>query len=739
MSLYSLPVSVSDLIQLQFGLDFVNNTTEATSEAGLINQTQQTATVSSYAQQLIANNISLSQVAMAVDSLMFGVTDNVTELANLSVQFQPGQVANALKFGLNPTVYAAEALGLGLAGGNGTSNAFATDFGSLSVTQFASDVSGITGINAGAIQNFVQNWIKFYTANPASTFGLSVTLASYGAAFGDAVGAALLNPTVNGTLALLTSEVQNALIDNAEGQGLYQVGIPLIAEAPHLPLQGEAFPIPNAGGGLYGAVIDWAHFAGSAFDYAQFSSPQVGPLTILNAPGSFTLDTQHYGNSFPTGQDVIGAAGNGSLLTLILGNGTGPDAFGEVTAVGYPTVHIVAAGGTNFGHSDIVTGLVAPSGGQLVISGSGFLEIGDVSGAHVGTVTVGVSGGTITDVGVELSLGVTDAEMIDASNAPLLVMSAASLAGSVPGVTVLGGTSHNLLQGSLGGHLSTVTFSDDSVTGLSATIVGADNITGGHGGNDIISGNGGLDTIVLPSDHSGGDGVYFGVYFGADYEVLAITDGLDQAYPGFWGATVPTKIPQLFPSQNTGGTSADMSTVTGFRAVSGGDSIVFDWEAWNGDSTLLGPAQGDLVALNGFSTNGAAQLSKVWANSGSNSLLETGDNVLLYAPSNASLQNAQQLAAQLHTASDAVVLPGSGLSGFIGPSDDRHILVAYDASSNVNGTIQHAVNIADVDLVNMSTNNQSSTANLNVYASDMVHLVGVSLSNLTSDNIHFIQ
>jgi hypothetical protein len=54
------------------------------------------------------------------------------------------------------------------------------------------------------------------------------------------------------------------------------------------------------------------------------------------------------------------------------------------------------------------------------------------------------------------------------------------------------------------------------------------------------------------------------------------------------------------------------------------------------------------------------------------------------------------------------------------------------------GTIHHVVNIADVDLVNTSGSAQNSTANLNVYASDMVSLVGVSLAGLTSANIHFI-
>jgi hypothetical protein len=142
------------------------------------------------------------------------------------------------------------------------------------------------------------------------------------------------------------------------------------------------------------------------------------------------------------------------------------------------------------------------------------------------------------------------------------------------------------------------------------------------------------------------------------------------------------------------------------------------------------------VSLNGFSVVplGAANFSALWTDKGSNTSLKTTDNVLLYAPSDASLQNAQQLAAQLHT-SDAIVLPGLGN---IAPSEDKHIMVAYDTSSNVNGSIQHAVNIADVDLVNMSANNHNSTANLNVYASDIVHLVGISLTSLIPDNIHFI-
>src|SRR6476660_496133 len=237
MSLFALPVSVSDLETLQQGIEFHTNTPEATTEAALI--TAGTATVASYAQQLINNNISLSQVAMADDSLMFGATDTVAELTKLSTQFLPAQVTHAIAAGFNPTVYAAEALGLALAGGNGTSTAFATNFGSLSVSDFASAVAIVTGVNPNGIQQFVTNWINFYTANPAATFGLSVTLASYGASFGDAVGVALLNQTA----ANLPPLVANALIDNAEGT--YVVGVALALQVPHTPLQGETITPPT--------------------------------------------------------------------------------------------------------------------------------------------------------------------------------------------------------------------------------------------------------------------------------------------------------------------------------------------------------------------------------------------------------------------------------------------------------------------------------------------------------------
>ena len=252
MSLTALPVTVSDLTQLQQGVEFFTNTSEATTEAAAINAPNATETVFTYAARLIQNNISVSQVAMADTAIIEGGTIPVGDTATpntltfLSTQFLPAQVANAVAHGLNPTVYASEALGLALAGTTG----FNTNFGNLSQTQFLQAVANATGVNPTAISGFLANWIAFYTANPPA--GLSVTQAAFGATFGDAIGVALLNLTSANLQTVISTNtaannfspntiaglVANALIDNAEGK--YATGTSLGALPAHQPLQGEA-------------------------------------------------------------------------------------------------------------------------------------------------------------------------------------------------------------------------------------------------------------------------------------------------------------------------------------------------------------------------------------------------------------------------------------------------------------------------------------------------------------------
>jgi hypothetical protein len=730
MSLFGLPVTVNDLIQLQQGLTFTSNTNAAQTEAAKINAGMDT--VANYANTLLADQgdtgVDLSGVTMAVSALMEGSTIPVGDantpntLTLLSTVFLPPQAANAIAHSLPTTVYAAEALGLALS----TLPGFQS-FVNLDIDQFSQAVSTATGINSGAIKQWVTNWEGFYTAHPQNA--TSVTQAAYGAAFGDAVGVALANPTVNGTIALLVNEERNALIDNAEGS--YQAGILLSAEPPHIPLQGEAFPIPNAGGGSLGSTIDWFDTAATqGFNYAQFIAPaQSGPLTIDRAPLVFTLDTQHFGTNnieIDAATDVFGRLG--ALCTLILGDNTSGETLGSVTTHGYSTVEIVVADSSSKSPGDRMSGLATltdrpPAPSDLVISG------------HGGSLLVnGLAAGSITDDGVSLDIegGLEVFGKIDASHAPGLLMTvpAIPLDGTAAGVTVLGGSQGNILQGSLGQQTSTVHFSNGS-TGLAHTFVGADNITGGSLGGDFIFGDGGADQITLPPNRSQSDTVIFGLQDnGSSSNVLAITDGNDAAYLGSWGASAtPIPIPNLFPPGNTGGTSFDDTRIATFL---GGDRLEFSVLAWNGASTGFGgfATQGDLVNLSGVIpvASGDAQLSAVWVNSSSNSALKTSDNVLRYAPSDASLNNASELAPLLHTSTDAVTLPG-----LIPPGAGVHILVAY----NLAGFNFPVMTIADVDLVNTGNTPQNSTANVNIYASDMVTLLGVSLTDLIPANIHF--
>src|SRR5262249_57904092 len=68
--------------------------------------------------------------AVAVEATMYGATGTSAEIINLTTNFLPAQIANAISHGLNPQVYACEVLGLAFAFGNETgSTAFANNFG----------------------------------------------------------------------------------------------------------------------------------------------------------------------------------------------------------------------------------------------------------------------------------------------------------------------------------------------------------------------------------------------------------------------------------------------------------------------------------------------------------------------------------------------------------------------------------------------------------------------------------
>ena len=134
--------------------------------------------------------------------------------------------------GLNPTVYAAEALGLAMAS--------APFFNSYNGPLFAQSIGLTTGVSPDAVAGWFNNWKEFYAGPGANAHaGLTVEQAAAGATFGDAVGAGLLssNPQDARWDANLWGRVANTLINTAEGI----TGEPQDGYYFHRPLQGELF------------------------------------------------------------------------------------------------------------------------------------------------------------------------------------------------------------------------------------------------------------------------------------------------------------------------------------------------------------------------------------------------------------------------------------------------------------------------------------------------------------------
>ena len=250
MSLYALPVTSSDLTQLQDGIQFFTNDAQAQTQATLINSNQ--GTVFSYAQTLLANNVSTSQVAMGTFAYALGKTDTVAHLDGIATVFLPPQVKFAVDQNLagGPTVFAAQVYSLALA----TSFAdFRTSLTSqVANNTFVTNTANLTGTNASAIQNFFTVWFNFYTANPIAAPGLTATQAAAASAYGDALGVALdrgpndTGPGIEAARAIQNA-VANALFDIAQTASsppgaTYKDGVPITS----LP---TAHPVPRRGPG----------------------------------------------------------------------------------------------------------------------------------------------------------------------------------------------------------------------------------------------------------------------------------------------------------------------------------------------------------------------------------------------------------------------------------------------------------------------------------------------------------
>jgi hypothetical protein len=209
-------------------------TTEATSlHAGAHTESQ-------YISDLLAQAADTTIPAIAVEASMYGAVGTSDEITLLATQFLPAQVHNAISNGLDPLVYASEALGLAFAFGNENgSTGFAQAFGPAH-TGMANSAAGDAAFaraaastifgsastdNLGnAIENWVANWKAFYSGHGvpgiADPSAAQIDLAARGAAWGDAVGVALSDD-----LGPLKGQVTNFLIDAAQGNAVYSASL----------------------------------------------------------------------------------------------------------------------------------------------------------------------------------------------------------------------------------------------------------------------------------------------------------------------------------------------------------------------------------------------------------------------------------------------------------------------------------------------------------------------------------
>jgi hypothetical protein len=658
-------------------------------------------------------------------------------------------------------------------GGEGTTSATTlkiTDDGSTTIV-YASSASGSTAVD----------WSNLQVIDGTGTSGhLTITGAE---TFADANGAGLLSAnsaaltTVLGgsgglfaDLTSLSAATADAMTAVNGGTGLGEVAFNNGVLTTNLPVALFNIDVLDDASNTQGGTINMANFplvAGTAnsfgFPELQFFDAHGGTgdalgsdLTIANGLTDFNVATNNMGMG---GHNITISAGlanlNGGDTELALGlsnNGT----LATLTINDYKTVDLVAsATGT-----DTITNLVdnqVPGVLDAVvnISGAAKVHLGNTATEVEGTATVQINGlgnTAIHDTGSGiLDLGITNAHTLTYNNA------LGQLFMEAPGTDTSGDFTVQVLAESNGGSL--VQGSLGAVTQIGPNFnghfnfsgaAGDDSLTAGPGG-DAVFGAGGADAITITGHGGAGNEVFFGEYANSNTAHATFTgvnpDGLSNfagtgiviqeitnggsAYEGFWGVQNgangnPTSITGMFGAA-TGGVEGSMSTITGFQASGVNfDSLAFAADAWNGGNG----GSGGLFFLDGATAihSGTAVTGIVVPN-GVAPQITAADNFLFDAGVGTivNVQSASMLANDLHTIAP-ITLAGPGVAA----GAQAHILVAYSANGGVN--------IADVDLVNTTGAALTSTNNagFHIYASDMVHIAGITLGQLSDANIHFV-
>ena len=245
-------------------------------------------------------------------------------------------------------MYAAEALGLALAGTAG----FQTNFGSLSQSAFITAVSTATGVPTSFLTTFLTNWLNFFNGvgKAAVPAGFTALQAAEGATFGDGIGASLLAPTSANLQTTFSTNasgpnkfspntvsgvVANALINIAEDTAngtpgtLYKTGVSLASLPAHTPLFGEFVAAPTTNVFLTTGIDN----ATNGFSTSSTGSPLLNGFTATASNTTVSGTFGGAGATWTPGDQVTASTGTTGQIFNITGNGT----LGSINVTNLPT------------------------------------------------------------------------------------------------------------------------------------------------------------------------------------------------------------------------------------------------------------------------------------------------------------------------------------------------------------------------------------------------------------------
>jgi hypothetical protein len=355
---------MTDILNLQAGIEAFTNPAEATAEVTAINAG--TDTVAAYAAKLAVANAGQSEAVMLTISLMQGGTPTAgkllsptspaNEFQHLTITYLPTQQAFAVKNGLPIIIYNAEVVALGTgASGDGTQNNFLKNFGSskLTLAQFETTLEGLTLVSAAAIDAQYKFFLNLYGSNLPASLPASYPNADAAAravTFGFAVGTDLANPALNPTL---ISQLENAKVLNAEtingdvsGAAGYQNNVAIGSQPKALPLQGGTPTPPPSPTNVF--LTTGVDNPTQGFSTSATGTPPLTGFVATANNTTFNGTVGGAGATWTAGDQVTAVAGTTGQTFNLVGIGA-PGAI-NVTSVGpgnkvsnIQTVNITAA------------------------------------------------------------------------------------------------------------------------------------------------------------------------------------------------------------------------------------------------------------------------------------------------------------------------------------------------------------------------------------------------------------